>query len=456
MSQVIRALGFTNSNQQLTWTASYTVPVTAYLWGGGGGGGGNDSNPGGTGSGGGFSQVSFFLSPGEILTVAVGSPGRGGGSSQAAAPGGNPGASYFNSFTPYWGGMGGIAGSSGSSGGGGGGGGATVLLKNNNIIAIAGGGGGGGGGGNFSAGQNAPNGSQQSNTSGGNGTNKSGDGGGGGGGGGGAQGGNGGGVPSGDLGGFAGSFGSSSGNIVFNPTNRLPANNNNEYYSGSAGLGGASGGGSGTAGYAVFVFGITGTYVHNGLDFKPVGQIFVKQNNAWKSVRRTWIKQNGVWTPTDGSFAPQFSTISGNYGAPTRVCIGVADENNATPQSTMNSNWNTFLSRFPSSQLYCLQPGRTGGMRVPPNFNSSGQGFGPILVNRDNGNPAAASDWFAICNLGASPPGSLVLYSIDNSGSMRNSTVQASINLFLNKCSQAGLIVQSRSMSKENWIGPFI
>jgi hypothetical protein len=461
MSQVIRALGFSNSNQQLTWTANYSVPVTAYLWGGGGGGGGNDSNPGGNGSGGGFSQVSFFLSPGDTLTVAVGSPGRGGASRVGSAPGGNPGASYFDLPTAYWGGTGGSAGPSGSSGGGGGGGGATVLLQNSSIVAIAGGGGGAGGGGNVgvAGGQDAPGGGgQRAISAGGDGTNKSGDGGGGGAGGGGLFGGVGGGVPGGDQGGFAGSFGSGLGDVVVNATNRSPANINNEYYFGSAGVGGTSGGGAGTAGYAVFVFGITGTYVHDGLEFKPVGQIYVKQNNSWQSVRRTWVKQNDIWVPTDGSFAPAFAPIAGNYGTPTKVCLGVCDENDATSQSTMNSNWNTFLTRFPSSQLFCLQPGgpSRGGMRVPPNFTSSGEGFGPIAVNRDGGNPAAASDWFITCGLGSRPAGSLVEYSIDNSGSMRRSTVQASINLFLTKCSQAGLVVRERSMSRENWIGPFI
>jgi hypothetical protein len=459
MSNPIDYLGFTNSNQQLIWTANYTIPVTAYLWGGGGGGGGNDSNPGGSGSGGGFSQVSFFLSPGETLTVAVGSPGRGGASGRGSAAGGSQGASYFNNFAGYWGGNGGTAGPSGSSGGGGGGGGATVLLKDNTVIGIAGGGGGGGGGGNTgaAAGQNAPgNSGQGSNPSGGDGTNKTGDGGGGGGGGGGLLGGNGGSVPGGDQGGFAGSFGTGLGDITFNATGRNAANNSSNFYVGSAGAGGIATT-SGSAGLAVIEFGITGIHVHDGTDFRPVNQIYIKNNNVWQPVNRTWIKQNNVWTPIVGSFAPQFSKISGNYGVPSKVCIGVCDENSGS-QSTMNSNWNTFLSRFPGSQLYCLQPGgpSSGSLKVPPNFTSSGQGFGPFTVNRDNGNFSSASDWFSICNLGSVPPGTLIQYSIDNSGSMTTRTVQASLNLFLTNCAQAGLITQQINMSGENWIAPFI
>jgi hypothetical protein len=458
MSNPIDYLGFTNSNQQLTWTADYTIPVTAYLWGGGGGGGGNDSNPGGAGSGGGFSQVSFFLSPGETLTVAVGAPGRAGASRRGSAPGGSQGASYFNSTNGYWGGPGGSAGPAGSSGGGGGGGGATVLLKNNTVIGIAGGGAGGGGGGNSgaAAGQNAPGSSGQlSNSGGGSGTNKTGDGGGGGGGGGGLQGGAGGTVPGGDQGGFAGSFGTSLGDIVFNPTGRNAANSSSSFYVGSPGVGGVTAA-SGSAGLAVIEFGITGVHVHDGTEFKPVSQIYIKQNNLWQSVKRTWIKQNNIWTPVVDSFSPIFNQITGNYGTPGKVCVGVCDEASSPSQSTMNSNWNTFLARFPTGQLYCLQPGDRGGMKVPPNFTSSGQGFGPILVNRDNGNSSNVSDWFAICNLGSVPSGTTVQYSIDNSGSMTTETVSASLALFLQQCSQAGLPTQRISMSDENWIAPFI
>jgi hypothetical protein len=53
MSSVIRAIGFSNSLQQLVWPTT-TSEITAYVWGGGGGGGGNDSGAGGNGSGAGF------------------------------------------------------------------------------------------------------------------------------------------------------------------------------------------------------------------------------------------------------------------------------------------------------------------------------------------------------------------------------------------------------------------
>jgi hypothetical protein len=460
MATVIKTVSFTNSNQQLTWTAGYTVEVTAYLWGAGGGGGGNDRLRGGFGSGGGFSEVSFFLDPGETLTVSVGGPGRAGVTSPGigGAAGGSQGPSYFTTFNGYSGGSGSAAGPAPWSGGGAGGGGATVLLKNDGIIAVAGGGGGGGGGGNASAGQDAPgNYGHRSVTGGGDGVPKGGDGGGAGGGGGGNTGGNGGPVFSGDSGGGAGNFGTSLGSVTVNPTDRNAANRVSEFYVGSVGSGGVNTS-AGSAGYAVFAFNIAGTYVNDGFGFKPVNQVYVNQNGNWLPVRRTWINQNGIWKPTDGSFAPDFFTVPGNYGNPVKICIGVADENSATPQSTMNSNWDTFLTRFPGSQLYCLQPGgpSRGSLRVPPNFVSSGQGFGPIPVSRDDGDVERRDDWFEICNLGSRPPGSVVEYSIDNSGSMTTATVQASVNLFLTKCAQAGLTVRQKTMTNENWIAPFI
>lgn len=456
MSKQIRALGFTNSLQQLIWNGNNSTSVIAYLWGAGGGGGGNDSGSGGRGSGGGFTQHNFVVNSGDVIEVAVGGRGGAGASRQGSAAGGAGGASYISGVTGYYGGAGGSAGPVGSSGGGGGGGGATVLLLNDTVISAAGGGGGGGGGGNVGTrnGNNAPGNQGQSGTAnnGGAGTTKTGDGGGGGGGGGGLLGGLGGNVRSGDQGAFAGASGSTS-VPAQNSFDRVPGGQTNEYYNGTPGVGGniAS---NGTAGYAVLEFDVRGMLIHHNGSF-VAADTFVKVNNVWRPVTTTWIKSNGLWQPIVGSSAPEFVNISGNFGLPVKICIGVCDENDATSQSTMNSNWNTFLTRFPDSQLYCLQPG-IGGMRVPPNFTSSGFGFGPILVNRDNGNANQASDWFSICNLGDALQGTVVQLSIDNSGSMTNSTVQASIDLLLAKCAQSGLSVQLRGMSRENWIAPFL
>ena len=100
MSSVIRAIGFSNSLQQLVWPTT-TSEITAYVWGGGGGGGGNDSRSlGGYGGGGGFARKTFTINSSDILQVAVAGAGGTGQSSQGGAPGGGAGSSY--TATTVW------------------------------------------------------------------------------------------------------------------------------------------------------------------------------------------------------------------------------------------------------------------------------------------------------------------------------------------------------------------
>jgi hypothetical protein len=226
----------------------------------------------------------------------------------------------------YSGGRGGNGGPSGSSGAGGGGGGATVVILNNVPIAAAGGGAGGGGGGNSgaAAGQSAPGDSGQAAAgtgAGQNGTNKSGDGGGGGAGGGGWGGGNGGSTPGGDQGGYAGAYGLSSGTVVEDPSGQTPGGISNPYWL-NAGRGGGSGGNSGTTGYAVFEFDVSGTFAHVNGEFNPVNEVYVKANGVWNQVKSAYIKQSGTWEPVNGSTAPVFVNVPNKFGANPRDAAG--------------------------------------------------------------------------------------------------------------------------------------
>jgi hypothetical protein len=456
MTILVRPLGYTGKLQQLIWSGSPAI-VTARAWGGGGGGGGRDSSPGGDGSGGGFALGTFTVVDGDVIQVAVGGGGRGGAGGTGAS-GGFGGFSYIGA-TNYYGGIGGNSGPVGSSGAGGGGGGGTVILLNGVPLVIAGGGGGGGGGGNVGAatGEAAPgSGGSSGLTVGQNGSNKTGDGGGGGGGGGGQFGGLGGNVQSGDQGGLAGFYGLGLGNDIQNSLDQDPANRSSSYYIGNPGVGGSPGV-AGTSGFASLEFNVNGIYVKDSGSFLGTKSVSIRQNNVWTPVQSTWIKQEGVWKSVAGSFVPVFSNVSGNFGGPTTICISVIDECSES-SSTIANGWNTFLSRRTETPLYLLQPGgpSRGSLKVPANFNSSGQGFGPTTVARDNGNPAAASDWFAIANLSSAAPGSIVEVAIDDSGSMRFSTVSASYALLVQQCNAAGLVIITRGMPRENWIAPFI
>ena len=87
---------------------------------------------------------------------------------------------------------------------------------------------------------------------------------------------------------------------------------------------------------------------------------------------------------------------------------------------------------------------------------SNGLTFGPVQVNRDNGNAALASDWYTICGLENIPDGSSIALFIDGSGSMTQGTVQASYELLVSKLNARGITITSVTNPNEDWITPFL
>jgi hypothetical protein len=232
-----------------------------------------------------------------------------------------------NNQQSYTGGRGGNSGGRGGSGAGGGGGGATIVYKNGSIMACGGGGGGGGGGGNVgaAAGQNAPGSRGQASVgtpAGQNGTNKNGDGGGAGGGGGGLGGGNGGESPGGDVGGLAGAYGLGSGTPV-EPNGVAPGASTSPYYKSGTAVGGSTAQ-QGTGGYAVLVFDVGGTFVHQNGSFTIAQKVWIKTAVAWQRVKTTWVRDNGAWEPVLGFFAPYFTPVAGYWGSQPRDADGDA------------------------------------------------------------------------------------------------------------------------------------
>ena len=144
-SAVTQTFSYTGAVQTFTVPAGVTQ-LSTVITGAEGGRGGRDSQgepiPGGY-----KGQVTgtIAVTPGQVLTIAVGGGGATGNSSTSsqtrAAAGQSP-------LTGYAGGRGGMPGGQGSSGGGGGGGAATVLLTGTETI-VAGGAGGGGGSGQY-------------------------------------------------------------------------------------------------------------------------------------------------------------------------------------------------------------------------------------------------------------------------------------------------------------------
>lgn len=82
--------------------------------------------------------------------------------------------------------------------------------------------------------------------------------------------------------------------------------------------------------------------------------------------------------------------------------------------------------------------------------------YGPYAVVRDNGNTNNITDWFELCQLQNSPVGTVIGLFVDRSGSMTQSTIQASYVYFYQRCQAAGLIVTEVQDPNEDWITPFI
>ena len=91
-----------------------------------------------------------------------------------------------------------------------------------------------------------------------------------------------------------------------------------------------------------------------------------------------------------------------------------------------------------------------------PGTNANGLTFGPVIVNRDQGNAANATDWYKICNIDDLPEGSSIAMFIDDSGSMTEATVQASYDKFIAKLSEKNISIITVTNASEDWITPFL
>ena len=213
----------------------------------------------------------------------------------------------------------------------------------------------------------------------------------------------------------------------------------------------------------------------------------VNANQQWTSVR-----QIGSPPPVQGNSLPSEPGVyhirpSSNLNEPPTYelqsqvtfaelaslvsCVSVIDETNGSAYSSnqglLNNIWSQspaviggavndrrgFRTAFPYRSFYLLDPGGPNNINLPANWSSDAYAYGPIGVNRDNGNVGSRSDWFTICNFQNLPYGTIVSIWIDISGSMTLSTVQASYDYFLQRCAAAGIeIVLSLSASGERYI----
>ena len=159
------------------------------------------------------------------------------------------------------------------------------------------------------------------------------------------------------------------------------------------------------------------------------------------------------------------STTSAN-----RWVVSVIDEDSSF--GNPNAVWNGFRGSYPNRCFHLLGPGtpvasaslKTGQLWYRVTWNDevlAGTAF-RYQVNRDEGWTSNRSDWWDLIGADVLPSGAKIALCVDNSGSMRISTVQASVDYFVEQATAAGVTIFAPSggtttyncsgMSSEDWI----
>ena len=135
--------------------------------------------------------------------------------------------------------------------------------------------------------------------------------------------------------------------------------------------------------------------------------------------------------------------------------------------------WNSFRGSYPDRCFHLLGPGtsvssinlKTGQL----SYNgvswadevTAGTAF-RYQVNRDGETTDGRSDWWDLIGADVLPSGAKIALCVDNSGSMTVTTVQASVNYFVEQATAAGVTIFAPSggtttyncngMNSEDWI----
>ncbi|MFZ9315644.1 MAG: hypothetical protein ACO236_00005, partial [Candidatus Nanopelagicaceae bacterium] len=168
----------------------------------------------------------------------------------------------------------------------------------------------------------------------------------------------------------------------------------------------------------------------------------IYENNQWLDLTVT-VKNNPV-TGSTGTWASNPSAY---------ILLLTAFVNGREVPIFNAREWSTIPHTVYGSSLWSQ-------MKVPPvrtlEAARGGNAYGPLPITRDNGDPNKITDWFEVCKLGNQLPGTLVGLFVDRSGSMTQTTIQASYDYFYQRCTAAGLRVTEVQNGNEDWITPFI
>lgn len=125
-----------------------------------------------------------------------------------------------------------------------------------------------------------------------------------------------------------------------------------------------------------------------------------------------------------------------------------------------DSDWQLFRSKYPHRPFCLLIPyDETTGQTVHvPQAAMSDPNFQVHIVRRDLAFADLAEDWLKLCGLDTYGPDAVQYIGLflDESGSMKKRTVQASYNDFIRRTTTAGLTVCKVTNPNEDWIVPFV
>jgi len=159
--------------------------------------------------------------------------------------------------------------------------------------------------------------------------------------------------------------------------------------------------------------------------------------------------------PFDGICKPKDAAVP---------CIAIIDESDNFSDANIEAKWATFRTTYPDRPFCLLQPldSALSRLYLPPSFLSDSRTTF-AQVSRDDLGPASEiqpspSDWFGICGFGVYEGSDIDFIGkfLDTSGSMNETTVQASNSMFDQKVSAASLTIEEVFNEDEDWITPFL
>ena len=138
-------------------------------------------------------------------------------------------------------------------------------------------------------------------------------------------------------------------------------------------------------------------------------------------------------------------------------CVSVIDENDGW---SVDNQWIGFTSAHPARQFNLMKVAgsESAGLGTPSSeLPGVAEYFRMYDVNRDSGMTSMRSDWYELVGFDSiANSGAIISLWIDTSGSMDMSSVQASYNLFIERCNSAGISVETTTGFGENYIGAFV